>query len=131
VRRASEAARAALVASEPWRESPDWRGMKVRSNVYAPQPVWTALESDPPVPEKRKAMSNLFWFSGHRFVAWNASIDRVTPYADGWEAVVTVHPRFSGTAFTTAATVETWEISKSGNVRFLKCQRVGGLCMVD
>jgi hypothetical protein len=130
-RRANEAARAALIAAEPWRESPDWRGMKLRSSISAPQPVWTAFESDPPVPEKRQAMSTFFRSSRHRLVAWDASIDRVTPHADGWEAVVTVHPRFSGTASTTAGTIETWEISKSGNARCLKCQSVGGLCFVD
>lgn len=130
-RRASEAARAALVEAEPWRESPDWRGVTVRSNLYAPRAVWTAIESDPPVPAERKAISNLFWFSRHRLIEWAASIDRFTPYADGWEAIVTVNPRFSGTAFTRTATIETWKISKSGNARCLNCRSVHAPLMVD
>jgi hypothetical protein len=130
-RRASEAARAALVAAEPWRESPDWRGVKVRSNLYAPRAVWTAIESDPPVPDERKVMSTFFRSSRHRIVEWDASIDRVTPSADGWEAVVTMSPRFSGTAFTTAGTIETWKIPRSGNARCLTCQPFGGPLMVD
>lgn len=132
-RQSRDAARAALLAAEPWRDSPEWRGITVWSKVSAPHPVWTAFENDPPAPQMRRAMvKKLSRRPGkYQVVAWGLSIERVTPISDGWETVVTVRPQLSGTAFTTSNSVETWLVSKSGSTRCLKCDPVDGMFVVD
>ncbi|MBI3861015.1 MAG: hypothetical protein HY290_03885 [Planctomycetia bacterium] len=127
------AARAALLAAEPWRLSPKWCGTRVYSEISVPPTVQALFESDPPVPENRTAVfqRSPSYFGRERLIQWYASIDRVKSNADGWEAIVTVNPRFQGTAFTTAHTVETWQVSKVGDARCLKCESYDGLLIVD
>jgi hypothetical protein len=130
-RRAAIAARA---IAEPWRESPDWRGTSVVSKLTIPPQVCKAFKDDPPAPEERKAMVADFppWFAKHRLLGWNAAIDAVTPSAEGWEVDVKVGVTMGFTAFTPSHTVETWQISKGGNARFVKCSgTTAGFLTVD
>ena len=130
-RRAAIAARA---AAEPWRQLPDWRGTNISSKLTIPPQVRKAFTDDPPAPEERKAMVANFppWIARYRLLGWNVAIDAVTPNVEGWKIDVTVGVKMGFTAFTTSHTVETWQISKGGDARFVKCSgTTGGLMVVD
>lgn len=130
-RRAASTMRA---IAEPWRESPDWRGTDVFSEMMIPPQVRKAFTDDPPAPEERKTMIADFppWFAKHRLLGWNATVDAVTPNADGWEVDVNVGVKMGFTAFTSSYSVETWQISKRGDARFVNCSGIkAGLMFVD
>jgi hypothetical protein len=120
------AARAARAAAEPWRQLPGWRGTTITSIVSSPQPVIAAFKNDPPAPQERKAMFVSF-LSGTDFfcIGWYGSIDAVTPNADGWEASVKIGCRLKssrgGVPFCPEVTTETWQVSKSGAARCIRC----------
>jgi hypothetical protein len=130
-RRAAIAARA---VAEPWRESPDWRGTIIFSELTIPPQVREAFTDDPPAPEERKAMVARFppWFARHRLLGWKTTLDAITPNAQGWEVDVQVGVKMGFTAFTPSHTVETWQISKGGKAQFVKCSGThGGILVVD
>jgi hypothetical protein len=85
--------------------------------------VLKAFAVDPPAPEERKKI-----FAGYlapnaryRCLRWVGSIESVTPNTDGWEVTVNMMTRLPGTAFLTTASGETWQVSRSGGARCVKC----------
>ena len=140
------AVRAARIAAEPWRQSPDWKGTTLAPKVSTPQRVVAAFENDPPAPEGRKAIFAEFLpgkkqpgsiIAGRKFrcVGWYGSLDSVTPNADGWEVLVTIgcHLKGGGVPFCPSVSKETWQVSKSGTARCVKSDSgpLASIVMVD
>jgi hypothetical protein len=111
---------AARIAKEPWRAFDHWKGTEIAASQAIPEAVSIAFAADPPAPDGRKTTFREFLAPTAHYpvVGWAVMITSITPNDDGWEVSANVWARLKrATAHLFNQSVETWQVSKSGEAR--------------